>query len=651
MINNVKLNIYLMSLELLVFLILFPFLIAFCLLAVKDDRFRRILVTAGSLITIISSIAVLVMWLNGGKIGLSIDYQLGLEPIGTILLVLELIMGAYILYASIKAKKLLLVGVTVVQLICILFVETLLANTTSDIGNLIIDELSIIMVLIVGIIGGLICIYALGYMKDYHSHHPEYKDRRAWFFFLFFIFLGAMYGLVLSNSLMLLFFFWEITSLCSFFLIGYSGEKEATNNAFRALLYNQIGSFGFIAAIIYLLITDPTGSSATLSTLTAGGALMLIPAALIGFAGLSKSAQFPFSSWLVGAMVAPTPVSALLHSSTMVKAGVYVILRCAPVYAGELTGMMIALAGGFTFLIASAIAISESNAKKVLAYSTIANLGLIVTCAGIGTPGAIWAAIFLIIFHAVAKSLLFLSVGTVEHRIGSRDIEDMTALIIRMPKIGIVILIGIAGMFLAPFGMLISKWASIHAFAEALPPYGMILVVILAYGSGLTVFFWAKWMGKILAIRSSDALDPVPVERHEGAALFPLAGLTVLTCFIFPLISSVLVEPYILGITGSKESFLSVSTIGIMLLMMVVIISLPLAVQRIGRPERFSDPYLGGIPVAPGPSYSGSLAIQELTLSNYYLKNWFGEEIMTRYGVVISIILIIALLIAAGGVI
>ena len=167
--------------------------------------------------------------------------------------------------------------------------------------------------------------------------------------------------------------------------------------------------------------------------LVSGKALVLIPAALVGFAGLTKAAQMPFSSWLVGAMVAPTPVSALLHSSTMVKAGVYILVRFAPIFQGTVIGYTLAFVGAFTFLIASGIAISQTNAKRVLAYSTIANLGLVTACAGIGTAEAIWAAILLIIFHAISKSLMFLSVGTVEHRIRSREIEDMNGLIVRMP--------------------------------------------------------------------------------------------------------------------------------------------------------------------------------------------------------------------------
>ena len=136
----------------------------------------------------------------------------------------------------------------------------------------------------------------------------------------------------------------------------------------------------------------------------------------------------PFHTWLLGAMVAPTPTSALLHSSTMVKAGVFLLIKLSPIFlVCPVAAVMTILVGGLTFLLCSFMAISQTNAKRVLAYSTIANLGLIVACAGVGTPEAVWAATFLVLFHAVAKSLLFLCVGTAEHHIGSRDISCSSA--------------------------------------------------------------------------------------------------------------------------------------------------------------------------------------------------------------------------------
>ena len=243
-------------------------------------------------------------------------------------------------------------------------------------------------------------------------------------------------------------------------------------------------------------------------------------------------------------------------------------------FHGTTIGYALALVGAFTFLVASGIAISQSNAKQVLAYSTIANLGLIVVLCGNRAPmESIWAAILLIIFHAISKSLMFLCVGTVEHRIKSREIEDMNGLIVRLPRIAAMMVIGIAGMFLAPFGMLISKWAAIQAFIDA--PFGLVFVVILIFGSALTLFFWAKWMGKLLVITPDAENVEGLVDKNEWVALVSLSGLTIITCFIFPVISAILIEPFLLANYGSTAQ-LSQDNILIMIMMMFLIVLLPL---------------------------------------------------------------------------
>ena len=221
-----------------------------------------------------------------------------------------------------------------------------------------------------------------------------------------------------------------MTSICSFLLIGYTREEEAVNNSFRALWMNLLGGCALAIAIVYF---GYTYENVDLHTLVAMGTIQskcaVICVALISFAALTKAAQLPFSTWLIGAMVAPTPSSALLHSATMVKAGIYVLLRLAPAMSGTLTGEMIAFVGGFTFLITSFMAIAQSDGKKVLAFSTISNLGLMVACAGVGTSETVWAAIFLMMFHAISKSLLFQDIGATENALGSRDVEDMHGLL------------------------------------------------------------------------------------------------------------------------------------------------------------------------------------------------------------------------------
>jgi ech hydrogenase subunit A len=540
---------------------------------------------------------------------------------------IEMALAVFIIYLGIRYRKTLSVVLIIVQAALLIWYEMNLAGYPAVGNDLFIDQFSIIMALIIGIIGSLICVYALGYMETYHNRHKEIRDRRNIFFCILFVFLAAMFGLVFSNNLLWVFFFWEITTICSFLLIGYSETEEATNNSFLALSMNLLGGVAFMAAIIYLAMSDPSGNLLDLNyLLTTGKAVALVPAVLICFAGITKAALMPFSSWLVGAMVAPTPVSALLHSSTMVKAGVYIIVRFAPVLTGTTEGLIIALVGGMTFALASFIAISQNNAKKVLAYSTIANLGLIVACAGVGTYNLMWVAMLLIIFHAIAKSLLFLCVGTVENRIGSRNIEDMGGLIVRMPKIAIMMFIGMAGMFLAPFGMVISKWAAIEAFITA-APFGLIFIAILAFGGSATVFFWSKWMGKIISVMREQTVIEETARKEKWAVLYILTGLVVVVCLIFPLISSVLIEPFVLNIYG-QTTRLAQANLTIMLMMLCLLMIMPFSMLFYGRSTQPpAPPYMGGRPMPDSMHFAGSIGIsRELVLSNYYLEKIFGEE-------------------------
>jgi ech hydrogenase subunit A len=593
----------------------------------RKDTERKVIVQVSAVVIGIVSLLVLLFGYDKGTLIFSVDS----EPFSQIMFFIELVLAAYILYLGIRHRKSLTVFLILLQACLLLYFELGFSGNLHIRNSIFLDQFSIIMALIVGIIGSLICVYAVGYMETYHHHHKEIRDRRSLFFGILFIFLSAMFGLVFSNNLVWVLFFWEITTICSFLLIGYSQSEEAINNSFLALSMNLLGGVAFVAALIYLAVADPTGQLLGLNyLLSTGAAFALVPAVLICFAGITKAALMPFSSWLVGAMVAPTPVSALLHSSTMVKAGVYMIVRFAPILSGTTEGLIIALVGGTTFALASFIAISQNNAKKVLAYSTIANLGLIVACAGVGTYNLMWVAILLIIFHAIAKSLMFLCVGTVEHRIGSRNIEDMGGLIVRMPKIAIMMFIGMAGMFLAPFGMVISKWAAIEAFITA--PFGLIFIAILAFGGSATVFFWSKWMGKIISVMRDQKVIEDTVAKEKWAVLYILTGLVVVVCLIFPLISSVLIEPFILNIYG-KTAGLSQANLTIMLMMLCLLMIMPFSMLFYRKGVNPATPYMGGRPMDGPMHFAGSMGVsREIVLSNYYLEKLFGEERMFMIG-------------------
>jgi ech hydrogenase subunit A len=466
-----------------------------------------------------------------------------------------------------------------------------------------------------------------------------------------FLFLSAMFGLVTSNNLAWLFFFWEVTTLCSFFLIGFTKTDEAVRNSFRALHMNMLGGLAFNLALILAAFFYQTLDLDLFIFYGARGYDITMVSVLLVFAGITKAAQMPFSSWLLGAMVAPTPTSALLHSSTMVKAGVFLILRLAPTMGwGNLAGMLAMLVGGITFLLASCAAISQSNAKRVLAYSTVANLGLIVACGGIGSPEAVWAGILLLMFHALAKSLLFLCVGTAEHQIGSRDIEDMDGLFSKFPRLARFMAVGICAMFLAPFGMLVSKWAALKAFVDCGTPLMMFFIV---FGSAVTLFFWSKWLGKIIAIASGAESEESGVPAGELRVLGSLVGLVLLLCLGFPIVSSQLVVPFLQETYDSVGALaLSRPTMLILVIMVAALILMPLLF--LGKTKKRIVPiYLSGS--NQGDNVHFTNAMQQpaaASLRNWYMEGFFGEKRMCLAGVILCCIVIVwALSLVLGGVI
>jgi len=606
-------------------LILLPLAAGLGLLCLRSSLPRRILVTGVTLAVCCGSVALALLPTPVDLSGLSLNYHW----INLGMLLVEIAMGLYIIYVGVRARHPLIVGLALAQAGLMVWFELTAGLHLEVAQNLFVDKLSVIMALINGVVGGGICLYSLGYMREYHeTAHRDVADRRPLFFSLLFIFMGAMFGLIFANNLVWLFLFWEITTLCSFLLIGYTQTDEARRNALLALVMNLAGGLAFAVAIVWLY--RQTGSIELQTLIKSNKVLMLMPAALLCFAGITKSAQLPFSSWLLGAMVAPTPVSALLHSSTMVKAGVYLVLRMAPVVAHTNVGMMVAMVGGVTFVIGSLAAITTSEAKRVLAWSTIANLGLIVLCGGIGTYEAVWAGILLIIFHAVAKCLLFLCVGVVEHKLHSRNIEDMSGLVLRMPRVAMMMEIGMAGMFLAPFGMLISKWAVLKAVVDASP----LLSVFVVFGSAATLFFWVKWMGKLVQVVGPSERIKKELVLGEAIALYGLSAATFLTCLLFPLISSIFIKPYILDVYGNFAD-LGQGNVIIMMIMMAMVLLFPLSLIGQGKGPKVVDAYLGGANVKGGERFRTIAGtVQDVSIGNYYLQNFFNEAQLSRWGVI-----------------
>jgi ech hydrogenase subunit A len=631
----------------IIFLILFPLVVAVALLILKTDKPRDIIVKGGSAIIAVASVILVIQnFSTGGQY-----FEFHSETIGFVMMGIEICLGVLIFYLGIKYKKYLASVLAAIQTPLMVWFELTIGHEIEVANNIYVDWLSMIMVLIIGIIGTLICVYAIGYMKDFQHHHAGEKDRRPWFFFLMFLFLSAMFGIVISNNLVWLYFFWEITTLCSFFLIGYTKTEEAVRNSFRALIMNLAGGMGFVIAIIILGKYYGTIELSQMLLIGTMGYSVVAPAIFLAFAGITKAAQMPFNSWLLGAMIAPTPTSALLHSSTMVKAGVFLIIKLAPVLTGNIAGLMVALVGGITFLMASFAAINQHNAKKLLAYSTVANLGLIVACAGVGSPGAVWAGVMLIIFHAVTKSLLFLCVGTAEHNIGSRDIEDMDGMFDRMPRLASFMLIGIAGMFLAPFGMLISKWDAMIAFVDS---GNIILILIICFGSAATLFYWTKWMGKMTSIVAGEENIEGKVHREEWFTEGAHAILAVLLCIGFPLISKFMLVPYLENAFGNLDGKLALTSYDMMIMVIMIGVIILLFAFMFGKSNKRIVPiYLSGVNKGDNITYEGSMQKDmTVTLRNWYMDGYFAETKMNIIGgVATGVIITVTLGMVAGTII
>lgn len=626
-------------------LLLFPLAAALAIFLVKNDAARSMLVRISAVITALLTLVVVgIFFKDGVRLSSSIEW------IDFIIVAAEVIIAAYIITLGIRSKKYVISIFSFLQTAAMLVFEFGFKEGITVETAIVFDKLTAIMILVIGLVGSLICIYAVGYMKDYHNHHKEYKERKSFFFSILFLFLSAMFGIVLSNNLMWMYFCWEITTLCSFLLIGYTQTEEAKNNALKALVINLGGGVAFAAAIIFIGMNYHTMELSVLIQMKPDAVLM-IPVFLLSIAALTKSAQLPFSSWLLGAMVAPTPTSALLHSATMVKAGVYLIIRLAPLLGPTSVGRIVTLGGGVTFLACSLMAISQSDAKKILAYSTLANLGLIVICASAGTQESLWAAILLIIFHAVSKSLLFISVGSAEHQIGNRNVENMDLLMGVSRKLAFYMMIGIAGMFLAPFGMLVSKWVAMKALIDS---KNVIIVIILAYGSAATLFYWAKWMGKLVSKVNMGHKSHHELSLDEELPITILAFLVVISCFTFPLVSRFALEPYLTEVY-KKTALIPIETsdIKLMLCMLSMLILLPISFIPVYRNDkrRKVPIYMAGENTGDNETFYGAMGVkQKVEMRNWYMEEFFGADKLTFLSnVLCTAILVVGIILLIGG--
>ncbi|MBB3563378.1 multicomponent Na+:H+ antiporter subunit A [Rhizobium sp. BK512] len=440
------------------------------------------------------------------------------------------------------------------------------------------DGLSLTFALLITGIGTLIVLYAGGYLKG----HPD----QGRFFSFIFLFMGAMLGVVVSDSFLMFFIFWELTSITSFLLIGFDHERQAARRAaLQALVVTGGGGLLLLAGL--LLLWGQTGV-AQLSELmqfgdvVRGSPLYFATLLLVLGGAFTKSAQFPFHFWLPNAMEAPTPVSAYLHSATMVKAGVYLLMRLNPVMgATPAWEVLLPVFGGLTLVTGSVLAIRQTDLKLKLAYTTVSSLGLLVLLTGFGSDYAIEGAVLYLVAHSFFKGALFMVAGIIDHETGTRNITRLRGLRGAMPltfAIAIVAALSMAG--LPPFFGFLAKEEIYTAIvgsdlypvlATTIAVLGNALMFAIAFAVGLRPF-----AGRL--VETPKHPHEAPVLLWLGPAVLALAG--PLAAVFSGVTHSAISSPMASAIAGApKEVSISLTPhIGLPLALSLLTIVLGIAV-------------------------------------------------------------------------
>lgn len=395
------------------------------------------------------------------------------------------------------------------------------------------DALSLSMSCMVTLVSLLIHIYSVGYMEG-DKRYPLYFSYLS-------LFTSAMLTLVISNSLLLLYIGWELVGLCSYLLIGFWYERPpAYRAAMKAFLTTRLGDIGFFLGLLYIFLnlhsTAYVDLERSVSQLSEHFALVASVLLLIGAIG--KSAQFPLHIWLPDAMEGPTPVSALIHAATMVAAGAYMIARLYPLFSfSPIALLLIAIIGTITAIMGSFLALVQNDIKRVLAYSTMSQLGYMFLALGMGN---MQAGMFHLLSHGFFKALLFMSAGCVIHHLHTNDIWEMGGLWKRLPIASFTFLVGMLSLAgIPPLGGYFSKEMVIaSAYSRGFPFFALAL---------LGAFLTASYMGRVFFVAFLRPVEEKEEEKESPVMTFPIIILSFLT-----LIYGLTGEPF-LHILGASE--------------------------------------------------------------------------------------------------
>lgn len=413
------------------------------------------------------------------------------------------------------------------------------------------DALGLLFALLISGIGTLIYIYTYYYLSPKNSLSKLYQ--------LLMLFMAAMLGISLSNNLIVLIIFWELTSISSFLLVGYWSNYEAAQRGSRmALVITGMGGLALLGG--FVLLGQITGTYeidqiVSMRTQIQSHPLFVPVLLLILLGAFTKSAQFPFHFWLPNAMAAPTPVSAYLHSATMVKAGIFLLARLSPILVGAaLYHNIVTFIGLFTLTLAAFFAIFKEDLKGLLAYSTISHLGLIVCLLGIGSPLAVAAAIFHIINHATFKAALFMIAGIIDHETGTRDLRKLSGLWQFLPFTATLTMITAAAMAGVPLtnGFLSKEMFFTELLASLSGPLLAIFGIMATLAGVFAVSYSIRLVHGVFFDGPLSKAIPEQSPHEPAFGMRAPAFILAILCLLVGLAPALLVEPIVNAVTRAS---------------------------------------------------------------------------------------------------
>ncbi|MDY7100072.1 MAG: hydrogen gas-evolving membrane-bound hydrogenase subunit E [Actinomycetota bacterium] len=508
------------------------------------------------------------------------------------------------------------------------------------------DAFSWLMVVLIAGIG----IGVFAYSTSYFHARPDLGRFAA----VLTVFAGAMLGLVLADNLLLLYVFWELTSVTSYLLVGFDDRDGSARAAARqALLITAGGGLAMLAGFVLIGQSAGTYSISQIAADPPSDTSTAVGLVLVLIGAFAKSAQMPLHAWLPGAMAAPTPVSAYLHSATMVKAGVYLIARLAPIFAASITVWRptVEIVGATTLILAGWKALRQTDLKLLLAYGTVSQLGMLVLVLGVGEPELVTAGVALLVAHALFKASLFLVVGAVDHEAGSRDIRELSGLRRAMPVTFGLAVVAVASMAgVVPLAGFVAKEKALDALLHTSVTGGAFLVTAFVVGAAFTFAYGARFLWGAFGDRP-DAAHAATAKVHDppAAMLAPpvvLVALTILGGLFAGMYTSV-VEPAATALDPESDGISLVLWPGFhtALYLSLVSIAAGVALFAVRTPfERFQN----RIAVGPSPAVVFEQIVRGMTRTAGRITAIVQNGSLPVYLAVILLTLVLAPTVALG---